>query len=237
VTTPTITRATAPQVAEEEDRRFVELIRSLGPDDWKAPTDCEGWDVRAIVLHVLGAAESHRFGELVHQLRAGRKAADGGELVDGVNAVQIADRSHLGTDEIIDRLEAAAPRFRRFRRRLPAPVRAIRVPAPGVGTVSMGQMMDHTYTRDSWLHRVDIHRAIGRPFTPDEHDARIVADVVADWARRHGQPYRLVLTGAAGGTFTNGAGGEFHELDAVEFCRILSGRAPGDGLLKTPVLF
>jgi hypothetical protein len=27
------------------------------------------------------------------------------------------------------------------------------------------------------------------------------------------------------------------ELDAVEFCRILSGRVEGDGLLRTKVLF
>jgi uncharacterized protein (TIGR03083 family) len=237
MTTATITRSTATGVAEAEDRRFIDLVRSLDAADWHAPTDCEGWTVRDIVLHVLGAQESHRFGEWAHQMRAGRKAAAGRELVDGINDVQIADRAHLGTDEVIERLETAAPRFRRFRRRLPAPLRAIKVPAPGVGRVSMGHLMDTTYTRDSWLHRVDIHRAIGRPFEPDAHDARIIADVVADWAARHGQPYRLVLTGPAGATFESGTGGEQHELDAVEFCRILSGRAAGHGLLTTPVLF
>jgi hypothetical protein len=28
-----------------------------------------------------------------------------------------------------------------------------------------------------------------------------------------------------------------HQLDAVEFCRIVSGRAPGTGLLATGVVF
>jgi uncharacterized protein (TIGR03083 family) len=235
--TARIDRATAPELAEAEDHRFLELVRSLEPDDWSAATDCTAWDVRAMVLHVLGAAESHKLGEFLHQMRAGRRAAAGRDLIDGVNDVQIADRSDLSTEQIIDRLEAAAPRFRRFRRRLPTPLRAVRVPAPFLGKVSLGYLMDVVYTRDSWLHRVDIHRAIGRRFEPDAHDARIVADVVADWAGRHGQPYRLVLTGPAGGTFESGVGGEHHELDAVELCRILSGRAPGEGLLSTKVLF
>ena len=234
--TATITRTTAPAVAEEEDRRFLDLVRSLAPDDWRAATDCTGWDVRAMVLHVLGAAEAHKIRELLHQLWAGRKAADGRDLVDGVNDVQIADRDHLRPDEIVLRLEAAGPRFLAFRRRLPAPMRAVRVPAPG-GRVSMGHLMDAVYTRDSFLHRVDIHRAIGRPLEVDGHEAQIVADVVDEWARNHGQPHSLVLTGPAGGTFVSGDGGEHHEVDAIEFCRIVSGRAPGAGLLATPVLF
>jgi len=54
---------------------------------------------------------------------------------------------------------------------------------------------------------------------------------------RHGQPFTLTLSGAAGDRFTSGIGGPELELDAVEFCRILSGRAPGSGLLSTRVPF
>jgi hypothetical protein len=88
------------------------------------------------------------------------------------------------------------------------------------------------------MHRVDITRAIGRDMVlTDGHDAPLVADVVAEWARRHGKPFTLVLTGLAGGTFVAGDGGETTELDAVEFCRILSGRAEGTGLVNTEVPF
>jgi hypothetical protein len=88
------------------------------------------------------------------------------------------------------------------------------------------------------MHRVDISRAINRDMmlTP-EHDGRLVADVVVEWARRHGKPFTLVLTGPAGGAFVAGEGGEHIELDAVEFCRILSGRAEGTGLMSTEVPF
>jgi hypothetical protein len=71
-----------------------------------------------------------------------------------------------------------------------------------------------------------------------DHDGRLIADVVADWAGRHQQPFTLDLEGPAGGTFTNGkGGGEEITLDAVEFCRILSGRATGAGLLTQEVPF
>jgi hypothetical protein len=61
--------------------------------------------------------------------------------------------------------------------------------------------------------------------------------VVAEWARRHGQPVMLHLTGLAGGRFASGDGGQELTLDAVEFCRILSGRAEGSGLLAQEAPF
>lgn len=72
-----------------------------------------------------------------------------------------------------------------------------------------------------------------------EHDGRIVANVVADWAGRHKGPFDLTLTGPAGGRYrVSDRDGERHELDAVEFCRRLSGRGtPPLGLLRTPTPF
>ena len=70
------------------------------------------------------------------------------------------------------------------------------------------------------------------------HDGRIVADVAAEWARRHGQDVDLVLTGPAGGHFAAGEGGPSIELDAVEFCRAVSRRADcTHPLLDTEVPF
>jgi uncharacterized protein (TIGR03083 family) len=238
MTTDTIARDAAPDIAVEADRRFADLLRSLSPAEWSTPTELPGWDVKAIALHVLGEAESYRVREALHQVIAGRKLAKGRALVDGMNDVQIADRAHLPPGEILTRLDAAAPRFRRFRARMPAPVRAIRVSNPPYGWLRLGHLWDVVYTRDRWLHRIDICRAIGRPFEVDaDHDGRVVADVVAEWAALHGQPYRLVLDGPAGGVFEGGDGGEQHHLDAVEFCRTVSGRERGTGLLTTGVVF
>jgi hypothetical protein len=61
--------------------------------------------------------------------------------------------------------------------------------------------------------------------------------VVRDWAPRHAQGFTLTLTGPAGGAFVAGDGNVVLDLDAIEFCRILSGRGEGTGLLSTHVAF
>ncbi len=102
----------------------------------------------------------------------------------------------------------------------------------------LGYLIDVILTRDTWMHRSDIAAATGREMAcTSAHDGVLVADVVAEWAGRHGQPCRLTLTGPAGGHWSWGSGGPSYELDAVEFCRILSGRGTGNGLLETRVPF
>jgi hypothetical protein len=108
---------------------------------------------------------------------------------------------------------------------------------------SLGYVTDVILTRDPWMHRLDLARATGRdPVHTADHDGVIVADVVAEWARRHGRPYRLELTGPAGGSWSSGAGGQEIVMDAADFCRVLSGRPGPDGgqpwgLLATQVPF
>ena len=75
-----------------------------------------------------------------------------------------------------------------------------------------------------------------------DHDGVIVADIVAEWARRHGKPYQLELSGPAGGSWSSGASGEEIVMDAADFCRVVSGRPGPDGgrprgLLTTQVPF
>ena len=123
---------------------------------------------------------------------------------------------------------------------MPRAVRGIRmgVDGPVVEKWSLGYLNDTIYLRDLWMHRVDACRATGAPLELDaDHDGRIVADVVAEWARRHGRPFELTLTGPAGGRYRCGTGGEVLEVDAVELCRTLAGRSAGDGLLATIVPF
>jgi len=83
--------------------------------------------------------------------------------------------------------------------------------------------------------------ALSRPIELDvDHDGRIVADVVAEWARRHASPFLLDLTGSAGGTYGHDSDlpeAEHTSLDAIDYCRILAGRAPATGLLTTIVPF
>lgn len=226
--------------AEEEYARLLVVLRHLTDDEWRLPTVCEGWDVRAMVAHLVGAAEATAsLREMRRQQQLGRLRMPGAPDVDGINAVQVAEREQATPDQLVTALEDASRRGVRRRRRLPAPVRAIPVPfGPPLGVRSVGYLMDRIYTRDAWLHRMDIAAATGRePLLTPVHDGRIVADVVAEWMGEHDEPFRLTLTGPAGGSWARGGAGEELTLDAVDFCRTLSGRLPGTGLLAHPVPF
>lgn len=103
---------------------------------------------------------------------------------------------------------------------------------------SFGFLVDTILTRDTWMHRVDTARATGRPLLlTAAHDGVLVADVTAEWAARHGGGCELSLLGPAGGRWSFGTGGPELELDAVEFCRTVSGRAPAAGPYDTEVPF
>jgi hypothetical protein len=67
------------------------------------------------------------------------------------------------------------------------------------------------------------------------HDGRIVSDLVAERAGTHGEPFTLSLDGPAGGQYRSGTAGEHVDMDAVEFCRIPSGRGEGTGILRHPL--
>lgn len=225
--------------ATEEYRRLGAVLAELADDDWRRPTDCTEWTVQQMVAHLVGAAKAGAsIRELVHQARLGRQLRPGEPGVDGMNAVQVQERAAATPDQLCRDLDTLGARGVRRRSGLPAPLRALPVPfGPPLGTKPLGYLMGCIYTRDAWMHRVDITRATGRPLQlTADHDGRIVADVVTEWARTHGQPYRLELTGLAGGSWSQGDG-EALTLDAVEFCRIVSGRAPGTGLLTHAVPF
>jgi uncharacterized protein (TIGR03083 family) len=241
-----IGRTEAERLARTEHERYAEQLLSLTPEEWRQPTECPGWDVRAMAGHSVGMmADFSSYRRLFRRMRAAAKAAkrSGRPMVDEVTAAQVAQHASLTTSEIVRRAEDLGPKAARWRASANPVFRRMPMKEEIDGraeTWRMSYLLDVILTRDPWMHRVDIARATGRQLvlTPD-HDGRIVADVVAEWARRHEQPFILTLTGPAGGTFIVGDGrsGEGITDDAVEFCRILSGRAPGTGLLARSVPF
>ena len=241
---PALDRDVAMRLAAAEYDRLVDHLRRLGPQDWRQPTACPAWDVQRLVAHVLGMAEFAA--SPLEQARQGARAKrKGGLFVDALTGVQVAKHEHREPQDLVDRLAVAGPRAARGRRRTPAVLRRVPMggqPVDETGTTTeawtLGYLTDVILTRDTWMHRSDVAEATGTPMTlTAEHDGVLVADVAAEWASRHGQPCSLTLTGPAGGTWTWGAGGPSYQLDAVEFCRVLSGRGTGEGLLATRVPF
>jgi uncharacterized protein (TIGR03083 family) len=240
---PGIAHAEAMHLTQTENARLLTLLRGLTSDQWQAPTDCTEWTVRDIVVHVTASAQAQANPvEFLRQVLAGRRLGteiDAHHWVDGLNEAQLRARSDWAPRILPAAWERHSAAALKARRRMPAPLRALPLLPIGtglgvhIGWQPLAYLFDMGFTRDVWMHRMDIARATGiAPELTPEHDGRIVADIVAEWSRRHGEPYTLSLTGPAGGHFRAGDGGEPQAVDAVEFARILSGRADGPGILR-----
>lgn len=242
---PPVTHAEAMALTAAENARLLDQLRSLTDAQWHAATECTGWSVRDVAVHLIGSAQGQASPfEFVRQLRAGRRLMreiDGQHWVDGLNEAQLRARADWTPDSLPQRWERHSAAALAARRRMPAPVRALPLLPIGtglgvhIGWQPLGYLFDMGFTRDVWMHRIDIARAAGlEPELTPEHDGRILADIVAEWSRRHSQPYTLTLTGPAGGSFCAGGGDDAPDpvtVDAVEFAAILSGRATGPGVL------
>lgn len=78
-------------LAETEFVRMIEQLGSLSAEDWRQPTVCELWDVRAMASHVLGMAEAQAsMRQFAHDFRAAAKRS-GGKMIDAMTATQVGD--------------------------------------------------------------------------------------------------------------------------------------------------
>jgi uncharacterized protein (TIGR03083 family) len=240
---PAVDHAEAMRLTATENTRLLAQLRGLDDEQWRAATDCTGWTVRDVVVHLIASAQAQANPvEFARQVLSGHRLTariGGRHWVDGLNEAQLRARTGWTPRLLPDLWERHSAAALEARRRMPAPVRALPVLPIGtglgvhIGWQPLGYLFDLGFTRDAWMHRIDVARAADVPpeLTPD-HDGRIVADILAEWSRRHGRPYTLTLTGPAGGEFRAGDGGPAQTVDAVEFARILSGRAEGPGILR-----
>src|SRR5712692_1112554 len=240
---PSLIHPEAAEMAAVELERFLTLMESLAPVDWDQPTACPLWNVRQVVAHVTGAAASYaRWSQFKRQTspfvqRPYRKV--GFSLLDALNQIQVDDRRAATPADLLAEFRDVGPRAIATRKRLPAIVRAVRLPLPLLGLVPLGYLTDLIYTRDMWMHRLDICRATGREMvqTP-QHDGRITALVVRDLERHltpklAGQAIVYELTGLSGGGFHLGENASpiaRITMDVLDFHLKASGRLKADEL-------
>jgi uncharacterized protein (TIGR03083 family) len=231
--------ASIPYVSEDEAyallkvqlERLLELLENLHAQDWQQPTACTAWTVRDMVAHQAGGyASGTGYGEMIRQY--GRMPQKGQLPEDAVNENQLRERAGRSTDELIAELRAVGPvaiEKWAYRFRL---AKYIAIPHPVGGTLSMRHLMMVIHSRDTWMHRLDICRAVGREFeqTP-EQDGRIVALIMRDVneklaAQLNGNSILFELAGPAGGTWKVGTGAPCASIrmDALDFCVFASGR-------------
>lgn len=224
-------------MATLELERFLALVTSLPEDAWEKPTACTRWNVRHMLAHVTGAAASYaRWSEFKRQnsFKVQRPyRVSGLSFLDSLNQIQVDDRASATPAALIDELRTVGPRAIATRTRLPVLLRALRVPLPALGLVPIGYLTDLIYTRDMWMHRLDLCRATGREMvmTP-EHDGRIVSLIMRDLVKKLAATLRNTsmvyhLSGKVGGTWHLGAevppAATLH-LDVVDFNLLASGR-------------
>jgi uncharacterized protein (TIGR03083 family) len=240
---PSLTHIEAAEMAAVELERFLACVEALAPADWDQPTVCTLWNVRQIVAHVTGAAASYaHWSEFKrqHSRKVQRSYRQAGlSLLDTINQIQVDDRAIAAPAELLAELRGVGPRAIATRKRLPAIVRAVRLPLPLLGVAPIGYVTDLIYTRDMWMHRLDICRATGHEMvqTP-RHDGRITTLVVRDLARKltpklAGQAVVYELTGIAGGGFRLGENASpiaRITMDVLDFHLQASGRLPAHEL-------
>lgn len=228
---PYVTADEAEQLMLVEIERFLALMENLEPEDWEKPTACSAWNVRDILAHQAGGYAGGA--SLREMIRQGSQKPGPGELPeDAVNAFQLRERSDRTPEELIAELRKMGPTAARKWAHGYRLFKFFSIPHPDEGRLSFRHLMWVIHSRDTWMHRLDVCRAVGREFfqTPD-HDGRIAALVMRDTARvlekkTANPPLRIELSGTAGGTWRTAPGEPAAEvrMDALAFNIFASGR-------------
>ncbi|TNM48223.1 maleylpyruvate isomerase family mycothiol-dependent enzyme [Nocardioides albidus] len=157
---------------------FVDLLEQLDADDWSAPTDLAGWDVKAVASHTAhlesvvagGPEESADIGAPSH--------VNGpmGQFTE-IGVVTRRDREPAAIVEEI-RTTAAV----RHAALSAAPPQDPDAPADGIfGLIGWNtRTLLRNRPLDVWMHEQDIRRAVGRPGGLDSPGAQHTADYLVE---------------------------------------------------------
>lgn len=186
------------EALERAGAEFEKRLRAVGPEHWEATTPCEGWTVRDLVQHVVGAD------------RMSLRLLAGDEAVDAVQAMVGADL--LGDDPIASYVKAAEALDAAFRE----PGALERACHHPIGDIP-GEMLRGFRTTDRTLHAWDLARAVGADEQLDEELVQSILErmlPIADFV-------------TATGLFGTGPSGDV-PADAPAQARLLdlSGRRP-----------
>jgi uncharacterized protein (TIGR03083 family) len=184
---------------------FAELVAGLRPDQWTAPTRCEGWRVCDVAAHVVGIAEDVAKGTTGQRTPEDQVAALSAESPERL-ATEL--RGYVdGMRPVVQALDEAA-----WEGPSPVPEMSMRV---GVLTL----------WHELYLHADDIRAAIGYPSLRGEGLQACVERVVHELEKQGWGPARLELDGVPAIAIGGGdGGGRVVSGDALQFALIATGR-------------
>lgn len=237
--------AAAESLAEIE--AFTALLADLPDEEWGRPTASAGWTVHDMVAHVVGQhVASARPWTIPGKIKQARRRYPGRTTLDAHNALQIVEYGTRTPEELRGLLERFGPKAVRIRLRAPGFVRrrstASTFPEENLPDSSFAYLFDVLSNRDTWMHRLEIARATGRPFARGEHERGVVDQVLRDLAQTWtGPPITLELAGR----WALGEGEPVATVraDTLDYLWHLSGRAgnpvldvDGDPAVRAAVL-
>jgi uncharacterized protein (TIGR03083 family) len=170
---------------------FTELLEEVPADQWSAPTDLPGWDVKACAAHTAhlesilagGPEETAEVGEPPHVTG----------LMGLYTEIGVVNRRDATPDAIINELrEAATSRHTALLADPPTDGQA--KPKTVFGGVAWNwETLLRNRPLDVWMHEQDVRRAVGRPGGMDGSPARHTVDYLAEslgyvLAKRVGAP-------------------------------------------------
>ncbi len=153
------------------------LLRSLDADDWSRPTDCPGWDVRAVVAHLahLEAATAGWPQPTVEVPEAERLTSPMSRYTE---QGPLARASWSG-EAVLDELEAAAAERLAALRADPPTDPAGAPPHTPAGIPWPWETLLSNRPFDVWIHEQDVRRAVDRPGGYDGPPAAHAVEVLA----------------------------------------------------------
>lgn len=198
---------------QTEYRDFAEFLRTLDDEQWAVPTRCDGWVVADAAAHVAGQIDD------VTNLRFDALGSP-----DAV-ARQVADRKGRTPAELADEIAAAATIAGELLTAFDD--ESWDAPAPGGfgGTTGDGV---HGLWYDTWVHRDDIHDALGIETDrgPGLRAAALRSIAIIERDDRAG--IELALDGVE--EVVIGSGETRVEGDPYDFVMVATGRADASAL-------
>ncbi len=155
----------------------VRLLRSLRDEDWSRPTDCPGWDVRAVAAH-LAHLESELAGNPQEEVRVPELAHVTSPMGAYTERGPVARRD-WATDAIVDELETSAAIRLAALRADPPTDGSVRAPVTPGDIGWTWETLLSNRPLDVWMHEQDVRRAVGRPGGLDSAAARHTVGVFA----------------------------------------------------------
>ena len=155
----------------------VTLLRSLRDEDWSRPTDCPGWDVRAVAAH-LAHLESELAGNPQDEVEVPALAHVTSSLGAYTERGPIA-RREWSPAAVVDELEESAAIRLAALRADPPTDGSVRAPVTPGNIGWTWETLLSNRALDVWMHEQDIRRAVGRPGGLDTAAARHTVAVFA----------------------------------------------------------